>query len=114
MLFLMGLTIVLAQLPGGVFDGDKKDAHVHELMAKHLQRLKTGDDGELKVIEVTKISQQVVQGKLYRVKGKFQQGAKTINCDLEIWERVWIEGDEGLKIDADCGEPEAKKKFTSY
>lgn len=101
------------QLLGGISTTNKDDSHVQQLMIDHLKRLNTGDAGELHLLEVSKLSSQIVQGKLYKVEGKFQQGDATIKCKLEIWEQSWLKGNDAVSIEADCGEKETRKKFKS-
>ena len=113
-LLLVGLTLVVAQMvPGGISPGNKDDPHVHELLSKHLNRLKTGDSGELKLLEAVNVTQQVVQGILYRVQGKFQQGTQSVDCTIKIWEQSWLQGNDAVQIDAECGEPTNKKNYSS-
>jgi hypothetical protein len=52
------------------------------------------------------VTSQVVQGTLYRVKVDVQpkscSGSESCNvvkhCSFKIWSRLWLSGDEGLKI----------------
>lgn len=113
-LLLVGLTLVAAQvIVGGISPADKDDHHIKDLLSNHLNRLKTGDAGELKLLEIVSTSQQVVQGQLFRIQAKFQQGTQTVNCLVKIWEQAWLSGNDAVKIDAECGEPENKKSYSS-
>ena len=114
-LLLVAITLVVAEDPvvGGVKPADKDDPHVHELLSKHLNRLKTGDSGELTLLEVVSVTNQLVQGSLYTVKGKFQQGTQTVDCTLKVWEQSWLQGNDAVQIDAECGEPTNKKTYKS-
>ena len=91
------------QLVGGPSDVESNDDHVNNLLENHLQRLETGSDGKLVLVNVEKITQKVVAGISYNVKGTFRIGDETPKqCIVEIWERKWIKGEDGVQISATC------------
>lgn len=90
------------QLVGGATEIDKNDKDVSDLLTNHLSRLDTGSDKNLELISVEKVTQQVVAGIKYVVKGTFKFGDEVKQCDVEIWHRAWIEGDDGTQLKAEC------------
>lgn len=94
---------VRRQLVGGLSDVDSKDEHVNGLLENHLQRLEAGSEGKLELVNIEKITQKVVAGISYKVKGTFRIGNETPKkCTVEIWERKWIQGEDGVQISAIC------------
>ena len=112
-LLLIGLTLVLAE--DAVKDlSNKNNRHVNALMDKHLKNLKTGDAGEFKKVEVSSIEQKLYSdGHIYEVTGKFQVGTETFDCLVKLYQRTWQKPEDPMKVEADCGEGETKKSFTT-
>lgn len=45
------------------------------------------------------VTKQVVAGMLYTIHGVFKDlNNEEFECEIEIWERAWIKGPEGLKL----------------
>lgn len=91
------------QLVGGPTDIDSQDKDAHALLQNHLHRLDTGSETPMKVVNVKKISKQVVAGIKYVISGDFQAGSDDIKqCEVTIWHRAWIKTDDGTQINAKC------------
>lgn len=43
---------------------------------------------------ITKATEKIVAGKLYKVKGEFSKGSSVKLCTMEIWSRPWLGNDE--------------------
>lgn len=90
-------------LVGAPTEVDNNDESVKELLETHLKRLDTGSDDTLQLVSVEKITRKVVSGLSYKVKGTFRSGeSEPKACEIDIWTRPWIEGDDGTQIKAEC------------
>jgi cathepsin F len=90
------------QIVGGANEISKDDEDANELLTNHLSRLDTGSEQNLEVVSIEKITRQVVAGLKYNIKGNFKLGEETKHCNVEIWHRAWIKGDEGTELSANC------------
>lgn len=87
---------------GGENRLEKNDKHVKELLDWHLGRLITGDGDQFIIDEIEEVTQQVVAGMLYRIKGHYiVEGQKKI-CTISILERNWLLDVEKIIISAKC------------
>lgn len=57
---------------GGIEEIDVNDQKVLELLKNSLSNLETGNDGNLEIVEIQKITRQVVSGVRYIVVGTFK------------------------------------------
>ncbi|CRL01524.1 CLUMA_CG014251, isoform B [Clunio marinus] len=90
-------------LVGAPAEIDNNDEKVLSLLSTNLKRLDTGSDSALELVSVDKITRQIVSGLSYKVKGTFKNGELTpYACTIDIWNRPWIEGDDGTQIKAEC------------
>lgn len=87
---------------GGSTEIAKDDKEANSLLLEHLKRLDTGSDTKLELLSIEKISQQVVAGIKYVITGKFKFGGESKDCDIEIWHRAWIDGEDGTQLKAAC------------
>lgn len=94
-----------AQLLGAPEDASNDDEEIKLLLTNNLKKLDTGDAGELTLIEVHKVTKQVVAGTLYKIKGFFRQGAdKSTSCTVKIWSRPWLSEEKSQQVEANCDE----------
>lgn len=80
----------------------KDGARVKELLENHIHRLITKSDGKLQLKEMLSATTQVVAGLSHVVKGTFLQGSNELSCEVTMWERSWMAGDDALIISAKC------------
>lgn len=73
------------------------------LLNKNLPRLVVEGDEKFKLINVEKITKQLVAGMSYNIIGLFNVGNEGLkNCTISLWERVWLESSDKLIINAQC------------
>jgi cathepsin F len=77
---------------------------VKKLLTEHLKRLDTGSAAPLELVEIKSVTQQVVAGIKYIVKGTYKIGDEQKKCTVEVWHRAWIKGNEGTQLNAQCDE----------
>lgn len=90
-------------LVGAPAEIDSNDEKVLDLLQTHLKRLDTGSDAVFELVSVEKVTRQVVSGYSYKINGTFRAGGdEPRKCQIDIWTRPWIDGDEGTQIKAEC------------
>jgi len=90
-----------ASLVGGMTDItlDSDDVNVvFGLSAINGYYANNGDNAARTLVKVVKAQSQVVAGILYKVTLEVQSSQGTEDCDLKIWERSWLTGDEARQV----------------
>jgi hypothetical protein len=81
---------------------DVKDSYANRLLNQHLARLITGDKREILIDEIEEITQQLVAGYLFRIKGEYEvEGARKV-CTISILNQPWTKDEEQVIISAKC------------
>lgn len=47
-----------------------------------------------RLTRITKATEKIVAGKLFKIKGEFSKGSSVKVCTMEIWSRPWLANDE--------------------
>jgi hypothetical protein len=80
---------------------DINNVYANGLLNQHIGRLITGDKKQMTVYYVEEITQQVVAGMLYKVKGSFIVENQKKNCIVDILEQKWVKNEKVI-ISAKC------------
>jgi hypothetical protein len=88
------------RMTGAPLTIDKSDSYTNKLLSEHLKRLVTGDNKQIEIDEIVEITQQVVAGYLFKIKGSYKvEGAKKF-CTISIFNQPWTK--EKVVISAKC------------
>ncbi|KAG5676578.1 hypothetical protein PVAND_006401 [Polypedilum vanderplanki] len=82
---------------------DINDSYANKLLTQHLNRLITGDRQEIVISNIEYITQQVVAGYLFRIKGDYVvEGTKKV-CTISMFNQPWNKSEEDkVVISAKC------------
>lgn len=90
-------------LVGAPAEIDNNDEKVTKLLTTHLKRLDTGSDAAFELVSIDKVTRQPVAGLSYKIKGTFRAGeTDEKKCTIDLWNRPWIDSDDGTQIKAEC------------
>ncbi|KPJ01501.1 Putative cysteine proteinase CG12163 [Papilio xuthus] len=92
------------QIPGGAFEQNPNDPKYLELANESMQKYleTTGNSRPHKVVEVEKVTTQVVSGTLTEIHFKIlpaQGTGDVISCLSNVWEQIWLKKKD---IDVNC------------
>jgi len=77
------------------------DSYVNRILNQHLGRLITGDSNKVTIDRIEEITQQVVAGSLYRIKGHYIIEGQTKYCVVTVLVQPWIT-EESVIISGKC------------
>ncbi|XP_055697278.1 uncharacterized protein LOC129798262 isoform X3 [Phlebotomus papatasi] len=90
---------------GGRKEIDITDAShpIHELVRESLAGLGTSENGDVySLVKINRASQQTVEGSIFRVNLDVKDAdSKTVTCNLEVWDRPWLDNPKETKFDCD-------------
>lgn len=77
------------------------DSYVNRILNQHLGRLITGDSNKITIDGIDEITQQVVAGSLYRIKGHYIIEGQKKDCVVTVLVQPWIT-EESVIISGKC------------